>query len=574
MRRVCAADALFLALVFSALTVVQVVTAPLVWTGDEPGYSFQGLGLFSNFTFRPSDARWHEFLARSHLTAPPRAGQQLGEPFHSLAPSLVGGPALATLGLEPARWLNFLLGLIGIGWLFSILKSAFARNDDAKRAAGLPVYLAIAATAFSLPLLAYFKLLYPEVPLFVSICGAFASLRARASYRTIAWSVFLPFVYVRALPLSAGFVALALLEQYRRGARFGALFSLATLFLAGLALFAVYQVTIFGSLNGGVFATYTPSLRLLPERLGMQLFDVRHGLVAYSPIFFIGFAGLILGALRRVPACVDAAVLLACYVLTFIWSTASESWTARFWVAGLPFLAVGLCYWLRSVRGLATSAPAGIFAAVTLTNSILYTISPTWFLGNRRGSLTYAILFKSIPVHLGLFLPVDAADASSRVYAQTIPYLLAFAALLVGMLVLSALARSGGLQRLAALSALAVCLLPFALCLARTVPRGSYSVSSEPGENGIGIRLTGRTAPVFAVQLDDTYLRNWGDAPQAFRVRCFDGSGTVKESVGPSRPLLGFLECTREIDIAGFGAAGDGRFFDHVGNVTLVQRLL
>ena len=571
-------DCSFLALVFFGLLIIHIVVSPLAWVGDEPSYCFQGVGLFSNLTFLPSDARWHDFLARSDLAAPgTNAGQTLvGKPYRSLAPSLVGGAALATLGLEPARWLNCVLGFVGIVLLLSILKSSFGGTADPWRSAGLPAYFSITATAFSLPLLAYLKLLYPEVPLFVAVCATFASLRARASHQTIAWAVLLPFVYIRALPLAFGFAGLTLLQQYRNGARPRVLLSLVALFVSGLSLFAFYQLKVFGQLNGGVFAPYTPSLRLLPERLGMQMFDVRHGLVAYSPIFLVGFAGLILGAARRVPACVDAAVLLSCYVLTFIWSTASESWTARFWVAGLPFVAVGLCYWLRSVNDLTAYAAAGVLTCVTLANSVLFTLMPMAFLGNRKGPLTYSILFKTIPVHLGLFLPVDGADAPVPVYARPVPYLLAFAVLTVGMLVLCTALQGRSVRRLAGLIALVLTLVPFAVCAARAAPADTYSISVQPDGNGIKIHLHQITTHISAVQMDDTFLRNWWGpgAPNALSIRCYDRSGGMEQRVESSRALFAVLDCVREIDVEGLGITGSGHFFDGVRNVTLIQRLL
>ena len=492
---------------------------PLAWTGDEPLYTQQGAALLTH--------------SAVHLS-------------RSLVPTLIG--AFSAPSIEPGRWLTFALGCAGLVWLLAILKRTF--NPGV-------AYIATTIIAFSLPLLAYLKLIYPEVPLFLGVCAALGSLRARADLRTILWSLLLPFIYIRALPLAIAFAALAVFRQRGRGEPTGAILRSLGVFTAGIAVFAVYQFAIFGNLNGGVFATYAPAPSIFIERLGMQLFDARHGLVANSPIFLVAFAGLILGSMRRVPACIEASILLGVYVLTFMWSTAVESYPARFWVAGLPLLAIGIAYWFAAVKNAFAFAGVAVLGALTATNTILFVLFPGYFLGNGSGPLSYTLLFQTIPFDFGLVLPIDGH------YAAPIPYLLLFAVLLVAALTIP--------WRIAGPIALVLALIPFAVCAAGYVPRADYTVERVHNGNEILIRMTAPTPPVFAVQLDFLY-RWWApEAPHELIVRCFDASGHPKQLIEPSRWLLQSLDCSGDIRITGEPA---GSFFATKRDIGLIRRLL
>jgi hypothetical protein len=567
------ADRLWLVAIFLVLAGVHLIAGRLPCTGDEVRYAFQGVGLYSNGSFYPEPTVWRHFAAASGCgNGEVLASNQPGRPLQTISPSLVFGAALRLGGLEAARWLNFIVGCVGLALLYFTLKLRFPNRTGASWAA----IATVVAMAISIPFVAYLQLIYPEILLFTVVTAALYALIVRNRYATLAAVVVLPFVHVRALPLALAFFAVMLVQMARDRLPIAVWLRTCTLYAAGLGIFAATQFWLYGSFTGSAFPTYTPSVTIALERIGMQFYGVRHGAIAYAPLLLVGLAGLVLGTMRRERLCACSFALFATYFATFMWSSAQESWTARFWVAGLPFLAVGLCYWLYLATSWWEWLPAVPLAALNLGNTITYALNPLWFLESRQASIPYAALFLWAHVDFGLFLPVDADPGGIAPYTQPIGALLIYTVVLIALLV--AFRRSSAVTTKAALCALtsSVVLLPFALGLARSLPANTYAVVIHPKQHEIIVRLTGRDRRVDAVQFDDQVPAYWTAPPypKNFAILCL--AGAVAQNVEPAHPLLILDRCSGIVAIVIIGRplGGADTVYRTIGKVRLIQRWL
>jgi hypothetical protein len=569
-------DRLWLGAIFLVLAAIHLIAGRLPCTGDEARYAFQGVGLYSNGTFYPQATVWKQFAeANGCGSGGVLASDHRDRPLQTISPSLVFGAALALGGLEAARWLNFIVGCIGVTLLYFILKVQFPNRTGGARWAAI---VTVAAIAVSIPFVAYLQLIYPEILLFTVVTAALYALLVRNRAAMLAAVVVLPFVHVRALPLALAFFAVMLFEMARDRASIAIWLRACTLYAAGLGIFAATQYWLYGSLTGSAFPAYAPSIAMLLQRIGMQFYDVRHGAIAYAPLLLVGLAGLVLGTLRRERLCAYSLVLFATYFATFMWSTAQESWTARFWVAGLPFVAVGLCAWLYLAKHWWEWLPAVPLAALNLGNTITYALNPLWFLESRQSSIPYAALFLWSHVDFGLFLPVDADPGGIAPYTQPIGALLIYTALLVSLLVVCRRSRGARTSAVVCTVACVVVLIPFGLGLARSLPANVYSVSMDPGQHEFVVRLKGGDRRVDAVQFDDQIPAYWTAPPypQDFTIRCSAGGTVVAQMVEPAHPLLMLQRCSSIDAIVLTGTPlGDGdAVYRNMGHVRLIQRTL
>ena len=569
-------DWLWLVAIFLVLAGIHLIAGRLPCTGDEARYAFQGVGLYSNGTFYPEPAVWKTFAAANGCgSGGVLTSDRPGRALQTISPSLVFGAALRLGGLEAARWINFIAGCLGLALLYFMLKVQFPNRTGRASWAGIVTVIAIAV---SIPFVEYLQLIYPEMLLFTIVTAALYALLVRNRSAALAAVVALPFVHVRALPLALVFFAVMLFDMTRDRVSIAIWVRTCALYVAGLGIFAATQYWLYGSLTGSAFSAYAPSVTMLFERIGMQFYDVRHGAVAYAPLLLVGLAGLVLGTMRRERLCVFSLVLFAMYFATFMWSTAQESWTARFWVAGLPFLAVGLCSWLYLAKYWWEWLPAVPLAAINLGNTITYALNPLWFLESRQASIPYAAMFLWAHVDLGLFLPVDGDPGGIAPYTQPIAALLVYTLLLIALLVVCRVSRVAPSRAVLCGLACAVALVPFALGLARSLPANAYTVTIHPSQHEFIVRFSGGDRRVDAVQFDDQLPAYWTAPPypRAFTIRCSTGGAMAAENVEPAHPLLMLGQCSRvdEIVITGTPLEGGDSVYWSMGGIRLIQRVL
>jgi hypothetical protein len=382
-------------------------------------------------------------------------------------------------------------------------------------------------------------------------------------------------VHIRAILLALGFL-IVIAIRIATGARSRE--RVPRLAIANIALalaFSVIQFRLYGNLTGPAFATTQPSLGHAAERLGLALFDVHQGLLTYSPLYAFALAGLIVGALGRNRICSCALGLLALYVVTFMWSDASESLPARFWVAAIPFLAAGLAYWLRGCDTVLSRAILFPVVLIQASNLALFATHAEWFLESRRSSLTYAVLYGVVHIDFGSLLPIDDAASYRATYAAPLLVLLPYLAVFLTVLAAYRVNREPRARGLFGSVALVLVLVPFIAEASRTLPPSVYTVSTDSRRGAIRIALS-PPADVSAVQLDRALPEVWSAPayPDTIGVRCTNRAGRSVESHQPGRALILTPSCRQavSIDLASEPAANAVGFVGAAARITVIQR--
>ncbi len=401
--------ALPLTCLFLALWAVHaLLLGPLRFTGDEVRYVAYGLGLLHGQGFHPADALWREMLAEAGVFTPLAASPvgQAGRIIHSVAYPILGAPALWLFGLSGARWLSFAVGCLGLAMLFAALARRFDRSI---------CLAALAAVAFACPVLPYLRLFFAEVLLFTlnaAVLLFFVSGRHKRPENALPAALglcLLPFVHVK-LSLEAatafGIVFLSLRPALSRTRQ------AAMLAVAGgmFGLFLLYNQTLFGSPIGGGNPAFPVSPLAIPDRVVVNLLDMRHGLLPNAPHLLVALVGLFFVWRDREGAGRIVLGLLGAYFFTMLWANGSEAYAARNWMAAMPLVAWGLARWL------AEPDRAGKFLALPffLLSFCLLCVFVRWpeaFLDSRNYSVPYDKLFTLLGhFHFGYLLPYDFLD--------------------------------------------------------------------------------------------------------------------------------------------------------------------
>lgn len=547
-----------LAILLLILLTLALLLGRLTWTGDESRYCYQAIALANGHLVQPGADAWRAFLVRSALDPAGFSYGTTARPLVSVWTSALYTPALASLGLEAARWQSFVFVACGL-----VLLERTLRTNGAPGYGRLIPIVATACVALSVPVLAFARVVYPEAALFaLTAAGLFATAHRRAVFLA-AVAIALPFVHIRALPLSAAFVVLTICGTSWRS-RLRANAGLAATYLAGMLVFVASQIALYGSAHGTAFSGYTPSLETIVPRLGMQLFDARHGIIPYWPAALVGFAGLLAGSLRDDRLCRVASVLLGTCVLTFAWATASESWTARYWVAAMPMLGVGIAAFFRYASSAVARALAALPIVLSLANLGLFVAQPVLFLANRRGSTSYYILSLTTNVDLGTLLPIDEGPDAGALppFADPLPAAMLFFVAVVAGLAVAAALRSRRASALASLATFAVMLIPFADGYATPVlARAATVIQTARDGRSIAIATDGAAPPTERIRLDGLVGRFWSRPRYApmFALRCIRSDLVLDAFATPSRPSLRFpTPCPggATIEIAELGPGG------------------
>jgi hypothetical protein len=381
----------------------------LTFTGDEVRYVAYGLGIFHGEGFHPSDAHWLEMLgplaARHPLQTSP-AGHT-GQLIHSVVYPLLGAPLIHLAGLAGARWLSFAVGAAGLTILWRCLRRRFAPE------AGLAAVLAV---AFACPVLLYLGLFFSEILLF-TVNTLVVAFFLDEKYKDPKYLLpaglglcLLPFFHVKLSLMAAAAFLLLLLSARRQGVARSRLL----LLLAGAGglflLYLLYNYTLFGAPIGGGNPAFPTSPRLIADRLIVNLFDMRHGLLPNAPHLLFGLIGLLAAALDRDSRLRPLLPLVAAYVFTMLWANGSEAHAARNWMAAMPFVAVGFAKWYEDGCRL-NQILAAPFLLLSLCLLCILLRSPNAFLDSRNYSVPYDLLFERFPwFNLGYLLPYDFLD--------------------------------------------------------------------------------------------------------------------------------------------------------------------
>ncbi len=528
-----------------ALLLVVVFGNRLFLTGDEQRYLLYATSFIRHGTLTMKPAEWNQVML--HVT-------------HGGATSLPAGgggvvvmnPVYLPVILSPLAGLFSLMGLRAATLAAGIAGLALLHRLLRRAAGPVASLAALFIVAFSMPLLPYLHLFYMETFLFALVCWAWERLQTEGrgvsgDLLTAAILILIPIVHMRGSVVAALLFAGLLVQilQRRLWLRAGLLLAVAA--AAGIG-FAGLNLAIYGTVTGPVNTARPPIPWDWFPVLSMQLFNVHHGLLAYAPIWIVGYAGLICGALRLDRPGNDPAsrVLRQALVLAFaaavtgVGVNPGECWPARFWVLSTPMLAIGLAYWLHRIRGvLPTLCFAGLLG-ITAVNTMLFVKKPNDFLEDRQSSTTYTALFDRFGhVEANLVLPVETGSAADAAAARD----LTLAA--VTMILFLAISLR---VRMAAAPALLLLLAVLDLARAHRLPASDYAADVSPGRLSLVLKRPVRHPAIEIGQQWET----WFVPPvlERFTVRSSGPAGTATV-VGPANQtiLSGCHGLTRTMEV-------------------------
>jgi hypothetical protein len=381
------------------------------FTGDEPRYLMYAESILKNGRFVMTLPEWHQLFLDAVGYPGPNSGNIL---YNSVYLPLLLSPIGWAFSLAGLRAFTLLAGLGGLFFLFRLCERFASPN-----AALLTTVMA----GLTIPLLPYLHIFYMETYLFALICWAWDRLqnRDRSASGDLVTAIILismPFVHLRGSVIAATLYTILIWQVYTRGLVVRAT-SLIFLALIAFAILVASNLAIYGVITGPVNQARPP----LPSHwfpvLAMQLFNVRHGLFAYAPVWLVGYAGLWVGTIRRWTIPRQGLVLAAIAAVTSVGIYPGECWPARFWVLAIPMLAVGFCAWWASVRNAMPKFVAATLIGFTLLNTFLFFRAPNAFIANRRTSVTYQNVFDQFGYfNFGLPLPPEIYDSQNLAAAE------------------------------------------------------------------------------------------------------------------------------------------------------------
>jgi hypothetical protein len=456
-------------------------------TGDEPRYLFYSVSIFRHGAFGMSLSEWEPFSFAAngiHAAALPVVNGTLL--INSVYLSTLLSPIGAAFGLAGLRLVTLVVGIVG---LFSLLRLC---RQFASPEASL---LAVGTASFTIPLLPYLHLFLMETFLFAGVSIAWLFLhRAKRSARSD-WLLgililALPFVHMRGSVVAA-ILYMMLLWRVYQAHQFQRAVGLVLLGAVAVAALASINLFVYGAIIGPVHPGNTarpPSASEWFSILSMQLFNVRHGLIAYAPIWLLGYAGLCAGSIRGSLIAREGLLLAFIATVTGVGINAGECWPARFWVLSIPMLTVGLCQFWEMAKPLTARLIALALLSLTLINTIIFLQTPNAFLENRQTTTTYQTLYDATGLlNLGLILPVESGDLPNRLAAGTMTI---GAAIFIGFMILALLHRS----TISAVIAAVLLMVPFDIARVQPVPRSDYNLSTDSTHLHIAF-----TKPLLAV---------------------------------------------------------------------------
>ncbi|SAL14056.1 hypothetical protein AWB69_00572 [Caballeronia udeis] len=486
-------------------------------TGDEPRYLMYSASFLhsGHFVMSLPDFQKLYFDATGHTADALPMGAGGVVLLNGVYLPAILSPIGLMFSLAGLRFVTLIAGLIGLYYLYKLCQRL---SDSAAPK------LAVTIAALSIPLLPYLHLFYMETFVFALVCVTWERLQTidrsvRADAVTAVLILLIPFVHMRGSVVTVALYAIFLWQIYQRGLRARAV-CLAVLAVGAAALLVVLNIEIYGAITGPVNSARPPLPTEWFSVIAMQLFNVRHGLFAYAPIWLLGYAGIWIGVMRKSKIGVQALVLAIIAALTGVGVNPGECWPARFWVMSMPMLTVGLCIWWPVSKHFLLRLIALALIAVTLANTVLFITRPNIFLENRQSTVSYQWMFDRVgKVNVGVALPVELPDEQNTDAARN----LALGAGAVMLLMIAAAMRRQWLY-----AVLAVVLLLIAADLTRmsALKSDEYTATAEPSRLSVALHVPVKSV---YVQIGQPWM-TWVAPPSVpmFTVRA-SGTGVAGE---------------------------------------------
>lgn len=450
------------------IIVVALVAGASAFTGDEPRYFYYALAFARHGTFSMSVEEWNAL--HTGLGYPGTVGNL---PAHAvLMPTLFS--AFARAGrLAGGRWAVCGAGIAGFVFLYELIRL---------RLNATVAFAAVAFAAISAPVVAYFTLFVPEVVSLAVISGVWWATQRQRSLAVLICAdiaaVLLPFIHLRNLPI-AGVLLVLLATQplpNRSSKQWVIVLSIALLGLAAYYELAVHVYA--GNLLGPVNVARPAGVKTVIPILAFQLLAVRHGLFTYAPIWLVAIAGLLVGLIRKQRLAWQAAVLLAAAAVALTGPSAGECPPARFWVAAVPFLTVGLAVWFSTIRNWVQYLVTALVGVLSLANTTMFLWHRDAFIENRMASRTY-LWMTTIFSHFNFSyrLPLYFVEQPDE---RVVLVLLFWVTLLIAALAALTFARRLLLRRVLGAFVFTLSLFALALTLVQHLSARQFEVTEVP----------------------------------------------------------------------------------------------
>jgi hypothetical protein len=322
------------------------------------------------------------------------------------------------------------------------------------------------------------------------------------------------------------------------------------------ALLVGANLAIYGAISGSVNTARPPLPWDTFPVISMQLFNVRHGLLAYAPVWIFGFAGLCAGSTVGDRFCREGLLLLLVASFTSIGPNPGECWPARFWILSVPMLTIGLCWWLGAARSRLHRAITVGLVLATLVNTVFFLVGPNIFLENRQTTATYELMFNRFGVFdFGLMLPVEINEALNTDLARN----LTIAAVVMVALLCLSLAR-----RTFAWIALLMALGVLDIGRVRELPPSDYTVTAERW--GMHLSFARPVTSSVYVQIGQRW-QTWFIPPEwpMLRIVVQDGASRGAEWRIAANQVIG-ATCRDGLVSLDIDAQGDAQVLTEMGN--------
>lgn len=249
-------------------------------------------------------------------------------------------------------------------------------------------FLASVTAAFSLPLLMFTNIISTELVSAAVLCAAYLSLK-KENINTIIFSLLVSalfWVHIKNAPLCASLALLFFVYSRKKPVQLIIFTLLQALFAAG---YFYLNYSRFGSLLPPYSASGGAADRFTFENIrGLLVYflDRQQGLLFFSPVFLLSFAGAALLAKYRKQQAIEAAVLLLPYLLLITswddWGTGSTS--PRYFVQIMFILAACIAMLYSMIREKYASAFVKAMAAYGFVISCVIAVVP-WFRWDKSG---------------------------------------------------------------------------------------------------------------------------------------------------------------------------------------------
>ncbi|MEW5424687.1 hypothetical protein [Amorphus sp. 3PC139-8] len=376
-------------------------------SGDEPRYLLYATSLWRFGTFSMPLTDWQAIspdLLGFRMETLPYLGTN--------PPTVLGHPVYVSFLLAPLsvfslfglRAAALLIGVLGLVLLHRLLRRAYGP---------LPALLAMLSAVLYYPLNAYFHTFYSEVFIFAALSAGLLRLTsAGKSVRSDAISsviiLIIPFIHLRASVVGATVFCLFLLRIFQ-ATNFNWKRLVLPVVLAGTALLLLISLNflIYGTITGSVNTARPPAPWDTLSVLAMQTLSIK-GFLPYAPIWLLGYAGLLAGAIRKNRLALECAVLILVAFFTSIGINPGEGWPGRFFVTSVPMLAVGFAWWLANATSLVQRVLTVALALPSIACAAVFFADPNFVMEGRQADVIYQRLYDIFGgFNPGLFLPVE-----------------------------------------------------------------------------------------------------------------------------------------------------------------------